>query len=1017
MAKAAYNNVLIETAEAETLLRELYSITGQATRLPGEYDMNFKIHLNKEDRYILKIARPGTPVDTIDFQQKLLRHLEKSEEEITAPKVVKDLSDNLFSVYVDSFQRKRYVRLLTWIPGRMYHDVRPQREDLRYSLGYCCGKLAKALSDFEHPQAHRNFEWDLATSLWTKDHIHLFQGAEQETIAYFQDRFFNNQESYALLAKAVIHNDANDFNLVVSNELIDPTVRALIDYGDAIYSQAINDLAVACAYGMMGQHDLLAAAGSIVSGYHKGSALSEEELVHLYDCIGMRLVISLTKSAINKIEEPENSYLQVSEKPAWEVLKKWRQLSADLAHFTFRNACGFTPHPQETAFNNLAADITIGLDSIFPSQDTKECVPIDLSVSSRWLGHLSEFADFDVFNFKIAQLQKQHPDKIIGGGYLEPRLVYTTEAYQKKGNERTESRTIHLGLDFWLPAGTPVHAPLKGEVVVATNDAGDKEYGGLIILKHNIDDLEFFSLYGHLSVASATQRQVGEIIEAGAFMAHLGDYPENGNWPPHLHFEYMLSMLDFEKDFPGVAYHSEVEVWKSLCPNPNLFFKIPALQSKQPTDNQTLIAFRNKYLGKGLSLSYEQPLQMVRGMGAYLVDQFGVMYLDTVNNVAHVGHEHPAVVKAGQEQMALLNTNTRYLHENVKLLTEALLSTMPPELCVVHYVNSGSEANELALRMAKTVTGNRDVLAAEMGYHGNTAACIEVSSYKFDSRGGQGCPEYTQLFPLPDSFRGIHQGENTGEAYARELEKTIANLKTLGRSPAALILEPIISCGGQIELPSGFLKKAYSLTREAGGLCISDEVQVGCGRMGSVFWGFQLHDVIPDIVTIGKPFGNGHPVAAVVCTMEVAQQFANGMEYFSTFGGNPVSCAIATAVLNCVKNDHLQENAQAVGTFLKTELKKLSQAHPILKDVRGQGLFLGLEITDENLHPLPEKTTYLSNRMKDKGILMSIDGPDHNVLKIKPPLVFSKENSKQLLTALKEVLNEDFMKFTCDRNV
>ncbi|MBT8304994.1 MAG: aminotransferase class III-fold pyridoxal phosphate-dependent enzyme, partial [Bacteroidia bacterium] len=222
-------------------------------------------------------------------------------------------------------------------------------------------------------------------------------------------------------------------------------------------------------------------------------------------------------------------------------------------------------------------------------------------------------------------------------------------------------------------------------------------------------------------------------------------------------------------------------------------------------------------------------------------------------------------------------------------------------------------------------------------------------------------------------------------------------------------IEPIISCGGQIELPKGFLKKAYESIREVGGLCISDEVQTGCGRLGKTFWGFQLHDVIPDIVTIGKPLGNGHPVAAVVCTQEVANKFANGMEYFNTFGGNPVSCAIATEVLRTIKRESLQENALIVGAFLKSELKKLSVEFPIIGHVRGQGLFLGIEMVDSELNPLEKQTTYLINRMKDHSILMSSDGPDHNVIKIKPPLVFTKDNAEELIFYLRKILSEDFM--------
>jgi 4-aminobutyrate aminotransferase-like enzyme len=380
-----------------------------------------------------------------------------------------------------------------------------------------------------------------------------------------------------------------------------------------------------------------------------------------------------------------------------------------------------------------------------------------------------------------------------------------------------------------------------------------------------------------------------------------------------------------------------------------------------------------------------------------------------VNNVAHVGHEHYQVVRAGQQQMALINTNSRYLHENINDLAKELIETLPPQLSVLHFVNSGSEANELALRMAKAATDEIDFIASEVGYHGNTNMCVDVSSYKFDGKGGKGAPEHTHIFPLPDAFRGKFRGIDSGEKYADEVQKLIEKVHKKGRSIAALIVEPIISCGGQIELPEGFLKKAYKLVRNAGGICISDEVQTGCGRMGKTFWGFQLHNVVPDIVTIGKPLGNGHPIAAVACTREIADKFANGMEYFNTFGGNPVSCAIATEVLRTVKREKLQENALNVGEFLKSELILLAKEFPIIGDVRGQGLFIGIELVDANMNPLAAQTDYLINRMKDHGILMSSDGPDHNVLKIKPPMVFSEAHAKDLIYYLRKILNEDFM--------
>jgi 4-aminobutyrate aminotransferase-like enzyme len=472
----------------------------------------------------------------------------------------------------------------------------------------------------------------------------------------------------------------------------------------------------------------------------------------------------------------------------------------------------------------------------------------------------------------------------------------------------------------------------------------------------------------------------------------------------------MLSLLDYTTDFPGVAYANQKAIWKSICIDPNTLFRIKNLCSKKSASNEELITYRKKHLGKGLSLHYKEPIKMVRGEGVFLLDQLGRKYLDTVNNVAHVGHEHPTVVKAAQQQVAILNTNSRYLHKNINLITQEILDTLPPELSVIHFVNSGSEANELAIRMAKTVTGKQDVIASEVGYHGNTNTCVAISSYKFDGKGGKGAPAHTHIFPLPDTFRGKYSGENASLHYAEEVQKCIDRIHKRGDGVSALIVEPIISCGGQIELPEGFLSMAYTAIRKAGGVCISDEVQVGCGRLGEAFWGFQLHNVIPDIITIGKPIGNGHPMAAVVCTEAIANSFANGMEFFNTFGGNPVSCAIGTAVLQTVKKEKLQENALKVGAYLKQQLFNLAKDFPIIGDVRGQGFFLGIELVDAQKKPLPKQTDYLINRMKDHGILMSSDGLDHNVLKIKPPLVFSKENAQQLLWYLRKILAEDMMK-------
>jgi 4-aminobutyrate aminotransferase-like enzyme len=397
----------------------------------------------------------------------------------------------------------------------------------------------------------------------------------------------------------------------------------------------------------------------------------------------------------------------------------------------------------------------------------------------------------------------------------------------------------------------------------------------------------------------------------------------------------------------------------------------------------------------------------------YLYDEAGRAYLDAVNNVPHVGHCHPRVVQAGQQQMAVLNTNTRYLHDHLAQYAQRLCATLPEPLRVCFFVCTGSEANDLALRLARTHTGRQDVVVVDGAYHGNLTSLVEISPYKFDGPGGQGAPPYVHKVPMPDVYRGAYRAGDpkAGEKYAGHVRDAIEQMQRQGRNIAAFLCESVLGCGGQIVLPDGYLRAAYGYVRQAGGVCVADEVQVGFGRVGSHFWGFETQGATPDILTLGKPIGNGHPLAAVVTTPEIAASFANGMEYFNTFGGNPVSCAIGMAVLDVIEAEKLQENALEVGRELKAGLDRLKTKYPLIGDVRGLGLFVGIELVldRETLAPAPEHAAYVVERMKEHGILLSTDGPLHNVLKIKPPLVFSRENAAQLVKTLDKILAEDIL--------
>ena len=417
------------------------------------------------------------------------------------------------------------------------------------------------------------------------------------------------------------------------------------------------------------------------------------------------------------------------------------------------------------------------------------------------------------------------------------------------------------------------------------------------------------------------------------------------------------------------------------------------------TPEETLAA-RTRVVGRNLSVAYRRPLKIVRGWMQYLYDHTGRQYLDAYNNVPHVGHSHPRVVRAAAEQMLVLNTNTRYLHDKLAMFAERLIATLPPPLRICYFVNSGSEANELALRLARAHTRRRDVVVLDGAYHGNTTTLIDISPYKFNGPGGEGAPPWVHVLPLPDTFRGKFRRDDSraGEKYAEFARHA--------RNPAAFIAESAPSVAGQIVLPDRYLASVYAIVRGAGGVCIADEVQTAYGRSGTHFYAFEAQRVVPDIVVLGKPIGNGYPLGAVVTTPEIAASFDNGMEFFSTFGGSTVACAVGLEVLDVVEAERLQEHARDVGAGLIEQLRSRIGSHPLVGDIRGSGLFLGIElVTNRNtLEPASAAASDVVNRMRERGVLIGTEGAFANVLKIRPPMPFDASDAALLCDTLAAAL-------------
>ncbi|MCE7993416.1 MAG: aminotransferase class III-fold pyridoxal phosphate-dependent enzyme [Roseivirga sp.] len=433
----------------------------------------------------------------------------------------------------------------------------------------------------------------------------------------------------------------------------------------------------------------------------------------------------------------------------------------------------------------------------------------------------------------------------------------------------------------------------------------------------------------------------------------------------------------------------------------NTFYKAAGFPVEMPPSEEEVLKKRYQVVSPILSVSYKQPIHMASAAFQYMYDAHGNSFLDAYNNIPHVGHQHPKVVASGQRQMATLNTNTRYLYDQLEAYAAQLLAKFPSPLNKVYFVNSGSAASDLAVRLAQNFTGHKAMMVMEHGYHGNTRMGIDISHYKYTSRGGKGQPTHIIEAPIPGTYRGEFKGEGAGAKYAAQ---AIERLKASGNPVAGLIAEPIVGCGGQVPLAPGYLQAMYPAIRAQGGLCISDEVQTGFGRMGSHFWGFEMNAVVPDIVVLGKPMGNGHPMGAIVTTDAIAEAFDNGMEFFSSFGGNPVSCAIGSAVLDVIEEEKLQENSLATGNYFMESVKTLQSEFSCIGDVRGSGLFIGIEfIKDENLTPDTELAALIKNELRSRHILVSTDGPYDSVIKSKPPLCFTKANVDQVVEEMRDV--------------
>jgi 4-aminobutyrate aminotransferase-like enzyme/Ser/Thr protein kinase RdoA (MazF antagonist) len=956
----------VDLALAARLARDLFGADGEVSELGSHQDRNFLVRTPDGPR-VLKVANRSWGPATLEAQNSALRRIADVDAGFAAPVPVAgpDGSDlQLVDVGGDLLP----VRLLTFVEG----DALSQHEHLAPSVVAGLGRLAaltaRALADFDHPGLDRTVQWDLriATDVVASLLPALADPGRQALVA---DRTAAAGEALALVADELrvqaIHGDVTDDNVVGRpDEAGRVHPDAVIDFGDLVRSWVVAELAVACASVLRHSPDDPWAVLPAVRAFDEVVPLDDADLAALWPLMVLRGAVLVTSGEHQSALDPDNESATGPLESEWRIFHTARSVPFALAEATLRAALGRGPAPRH-------ADALAALADAAPLlPDAAAPTTVDLSVTS---------------------------DALVSGRFLDPRAeTELLEAAAGTGSAATryaEARltrtrldsaeppaTVALGVDLVVPAGAEVCAPWTSTVVASS--------ASTVVLDGPGGRLTLRGLAG--APAEGAHLEVGE---------HVGRVAGG-----RLHVQLCLEP---DLEAPAYAAPPEADGWLALCPDPS---PLLGTDVRAPRDDVAeLLARRSASFARVQEHYYEEPVRIERGWRHHLVDTDGRAYVDMVNNVAAIGHGHPRLADAVERQLRLLNTNSRFHYGALAELSERVADLCPEGLDTVFLVNSGSEAVDLALRIAQAVTGRLDVVAVREAYHGVTMLSDAVTTSLYDNPTAlDSRPDWVHLASAPNSYRGRFRGPDSGADYALELRELVDRIASEGRPPAAFICEPVFGNAGGVLLPEGYLGAAYDAVRAVGGLCIADEVQVGYGRVGHHWWAHEMHGVRPDIITIAKAMGNGHPLGAVITSREVADAFASQGSFFSSAGGSPVSCVVGITVLDVIEDEQLQRNAAVIGDHLLERFARLQERHPIIGALHGMGLYLGIELVRdrETLEPATAECYAICERLRELGVIVQPTGERANVLKIKPPMCLTRESADFVVDQLDRVLRE-----------
>lgn len=950
-ARPALARPAIDESAARRLADDHYGVSGDIVEFGSHQDRNFRIAAT-DRRVLLKFSNPAFGEAELEAQN--LAAAAVAAAGIRAPQCLRAL-DGQTLLSVESPDGPVRVRMLEYVEGEPLSDAGVFAPDDARRLGALAARVARALAPLSHPGLAQRTQWNLRDAAET---VRLLAGsipdAERRqrvtTVAEAATRALDPLRDD--LRIQAIHGDVTDDNIVAHPS---DAEWGVIDFGDVAESWLVAELAVSCAALLHHNPRDPLVILEAVAAFHAIVPLTDPELDALWPLIQLRAA-SLVASGEHQVAlEHDNRYAAQNRQQEWR---------------SFAVAAGLDAATMATLIRWRVGGRTAPLELGAPAAllaDASAAVVLDLSTTSPDL-------NAGVWLEPDAELRLAAAHELAVTSWAEPRLTRAV-VHSRRG-----AATVPLGIQLSSANPLAVYAPADGIV---------RRVGDSTVLQTADYDLWLDGLDGFDATASGA-------VAAGAPLGTLAPHPAR--------LSVQLSRARGRR-LPFFVAPALAEVGKLVCPDPaTLLGLAPQPVNVSPAE---VLTQRDAHFAAVQEHYFADPPLIERGWREHFVDTQGQTYLDMVNNVATAGHAHPRLVAAASRQWALHNTNSRFHYTAVAEFSRRLADLAPASLDAVFLVNSGSEAVDLALRLAATATGRDTIVAMREAYHGWTVGSDAVSSSIGDNpRALETRPSWVRLVDAPNSYRGTHRGSDAGPRYLADLETDFARWDAEGLAIAGFIAEPVYGNAGGVMLPDGYLAGAYRMVRDRGGLCIADEVQVGYGRLGSYFWGHEQQDAVPDVITIAKAMGNGQPLGAVLTTRAIAEAFAAEGSMFSSAGGSPVSCVIGSTVLDIMRDEALVDNAREVGGHLKARLEDLGRRHPLIGAVHGLGLYLGIELvrSPETLEPATEEAYAVCEALLEEGCIVQPTGDHHNVLKIKPPLLITRESADYFADALDRVL-------------